>query len=363
VSGIWRSALKRVLLICGVAATVTFLIGASTELDEAWARLRAKSPSQRNQLKASLDRFDQVLTTKQQTSLRELDQRIGKLSTEDRLHYYAVLRRYHNWLQSLPENVKTSLLDMTPAERISRIRDLVAKYPVPNLNTPVWMQFADSAGGSPIEMAAVFKIWQEMTPEQRREIEKLPPKTRRPQVLLKNSRGYRVMQETKPSGFIERDWIPKAEIRLRQYLELDPELKELIAKSEVKADLTPAKQKIQDAVEKFKMLRLRRQAINLYYLEQPPPPRVESERLTQFLTEMPPWIRSAFDSFPADEARRRLTLVYRLVFPHPQEFKSRAQAKPSGTQPDKAVSPPALPQPIQRTEKAAPKPPAANAPF
>ena len=60
---------------------------------------------------------------------------------------------------------------------------------------------------------------------------------------------------------------------------------------------------------------MRRLAINLYFLEQPPPGQVDPQRLAQFFAAMPPWVRTSFDSYTADEARRRLTLVYRLLFP------------------------------------------------
>ena len=65
---------------------------------------------------------------------------------------------------------------------------------------------------------------------------------------------------------------------------------------------------------------LRRQAINYYFLEHPPK-SVTPERLADFLAAFPPWLQSAFDTHPPDEAQRRLTIVYRLVFPHPAEIK------------------------------------------
>ena len=65
---------------------------------------------------------------------------------------------------------------------------------------------------------------------------------------------------------------------------------------------------------------MRRLAINLYFLEQPTPRPVDPQRLAQFFAAMPPWVRTSFDSYTADEARRRLTLVYRLLFPK-DEFK------------------------------------------
>ena len=55
---------------------------------------------------------------------------------------------------------------------MAQVKTLIAKYPLPPEKTPYWMQFANVAGGSPFELAAAFKIWQELTAQQQREIEK-----------------------------------------------------------------------------------------------------------------------------------------------------------------------------------------------
>ena len=41
------------------------------------------SPEQRSQIDAKLKRFDQVLTTEQQKAMRDIDERIGKLPSEE----------------------------------------------------------------------------------------------------------------------------------------------------------------------------------------------------------------------------------------------------------------------------------------
>jgi hypothetical protein len=83
---------------------------------------------------------------------------------------------------------------------------------------------------------------------------------------------------------------------------------------------------------------LRRHAINLYFLakeQREPIKRVSPERLDQFIASFPPWVQSAFEPYPPDEARRRLTIVYRLVFPYPNEIKpaARVPAAPGGAPP------------------------------
>ena len=111
------------------------------------------------------------------------------------------------------------------------------------------------------------------------------------------------------------------------------------------------------------------------YLEQPPPHPVTAERLTQFFTALPPWVRTTFDSYPPDEARRRLTLVYRLVFPYPDEFRparapastttgtSSKPATPSGAGSRPASAPPVpSPLPGKRDQTTKPAPPASSSP-
>ena len=308
------------------SAVMFLLLGASDAVDEARARILGMPLQERKQIEESLRRFDQILTIEQQKAMRELDQRIAGLGPEERVRYLAVLRRFHNWLDSLPETVKNSVLDKPVAERMPLVKSLIAKYPLPDEGTPAWIAVVDNSVGSPIEQAAMFKVWQEMTSEQRRDFEARPAGNRRPQALLRREGGDKIIRELTPDRLREEEWFPKNFIpRLREYQKIDPELKELLTKTEIKSDASGPKQKAQVA-ENFRRARMHRSAVNLYFLNQPPPQAVDSQRLAQFLGAMPPWIRATFNTYPADEARRRLTLVYRLVFPSPREFNPTAFA-------------------------------------
>ena len=299
------------------SALMVVLLGASDAVDEARARLLGMPLQERKQIEESLRRFDQVLTIEQQKAIRELDQRITGLAPEERVRYLAVLRKYHNWLDSLPETVKNSVLDKQVGERMALVKSLIAKYPLPDEGTPAWLAIVDNSVGSPIEQAAMFKVWQEMTPEQRRDFEAQPAGNRRPQVLLRKHGGNKIIRELTPSKLVEEEWFPKTFARLREYQQIDPELSEMLSKTECAS--WPS-QRPRTLPRSSVGLRMQRSAVNLYYLNQPPPRSVDPHRLTQFLGAMPPWIRATFNTYPADEARRRLTLVYRLVFPYPNEF-------------------------------------------
>jgi hypothetical protein len=345
------------------SAVLVLLLGASDVVDEARARLLGMPPQERKQIEESLRRFDQVLTVEQQKAIRQIDQRIAGLEPEERVHYLAVLRRYHNWLDSLPETVKNSVLDKPVPERMALVKSLTAKYPLPDEGTPAWIAVVDNSVGSPIEQAAMFKVWQEMTPEQRREFEAQPAKNRRPQALLRRAGANKIIHELTPSKLVEEEWVDKTFARLREYQKIDPELKETLTKTDIKPD-APVPKKAQDA-EKSRRVRLHRSAVNLYYLNQPPPRGVDPQRLAQFLGAMPPFIRATFNTYPADEARRRLTLVYRLVFPHPKEFNPMVStgSKTAPAPAAKGSAVPPAPAPISEPDRTAPRSPTPGTPF
>ena len=196
-----RSLPARALAILVVPAVAALSIGAGDVPDDARARLQNMSPQQRTELADALKQFDLQLTPDQQKSIREIDQQISKLSAEDQVHYLAALRRYHNWLDSLPETVRDNLQAKPPGERMAQIKTMISKYPLPRESNPYWMQFAEVAGSFPFELAATFKIWQELTPQQRREIESLPAGAQRRSRLIEYGRDRKLLREFRPARF------------------------------------------------------------------------------------------------------------------------------------------------------------------
>jgi len=312
------------------------------------------------------------MTPDQQKSIRQIDQQLSSLPAEDKVRYLAALRRYHNWLDSLPETVRDSLQAKAPGERMPQIKKLISTYPLPREATPYWMQFAEVAGRTPFEMATIFKIWHELTPQQRREVEGLPAGEKRRSKLREYGRELKLpVREIWPPDFHVEDWIPKVEAKIAEISTYDPELKSAVDKAQknaaTKAELAPKrKNEFREDASRIVSPHMRRLAVNLYYLEQPPPRPVNPERLADFFAAMPPWIRTSFDSYAADEARRRLTLVYRLLFPE-DEYKparsgtsvSTSSAAPPGSRT------PAPPVPAAPRKESTPKtPPApASSPF
>ena len=95
--------------------------------------------------------------------------------------------------------------------------------------------------------------------------------------------------------------------------------------------------------------------IENYYFLHHAPKSVSPENLGRFVAAMPSLFRASLDALPAEEARRRLIVLYRLVYPHPTEMPApdaggharrrvrprrrlRHRRPPKGTLP--AVSPP-----------------------
>ena len=363
-----RSFLARALAILVVPAVAALSIGAGDVPGDARARLQNMSPQQRTELAEALKQFDLQLTPDQQKSIREIDQQLSNLAAEDKVHYLAALRRYHNWLDSLPETVRDNLQAKPPGERMAQIKTLISRYPLARESSPYWMQFAEVAGSTPFELATTFKIWEELTPQQRREIESLPAGPQRRSRLVEYGRELKLYREIRPHDFRVDDWIPKVEAKIADISAYDPELKNAIAKAEknaiAKAELA-SKRKNEGKEQASRTISplMRRLAINLYFLEQPAPRPVDPQRLAQFLAAMPPWVRTSFDSYTADEARRRLTLVYRLLFPK-DEFKPARPGTSESTGPAASKGSPTPPPPVPaapKKESTTPKAPSAPA--
>ena len=289
--------------LSAISALAMILVAAGVDLDQNWTRLRALPREQRLKLIENLRRFDLVLKPEQQQSLRDLDRRITELPPEQRAHYRAALRRFDNWLNHLPENRRDELLDKPPEERMPIILRMVAgNNPVPKVETGRFLQIADIGEFSPFELAAIFKIWELLTPAQRQAVEKKPGIPQRLEELFKLGKTKGIEREIKPAAFDEEQWLTAMETHLR-------EKRPALLLDDLKKKADPRRAQI-----------LRRQAINYYFLDRKQV-AVKSDRLAAFVAAFPTFVQSSFEQYPPDEAQRRLTIVYRLVFPPGEEMK------------------------------------------
>jgi hypothetical protein len=295
--------------------------------DENWQRLRSMPPEQRQVLAENLKKFD-ALDRNQKAAIRELDERIAKLPAENRMNYDSVLRRYHLWVQSLPREQQDALRATPPGERMALVRKLRAEgRSTSQMTTPSFLEIADLNAPSPFDAASRLKIWFELPPEQRAEVEWMPPVERRDR-LTELGKKAKVTPTHRLSKAEEDDLLKR--------FQSNPLLKERMNRvGEAKKD-EAARRRIAD---------------HFYFIENPPE-EVAPENLMRFDAALPSWYRSAFDHLPPEEATRRLTILYRLVYPAPKEmpadFKPTASAaSPAPVSPAKAKSkaPVAAPKP------------------
>ena len=309
-----KSRAVRVVCLPVLSAVAVLLGAAAVDLEANWARLRALPSDRRAKLIENINKFDLVYTSEQQASLRELDRRINELPPQTRAEYLGVLSRYHHWLSQLPDAKQDELSTLAAGDRMAAVKKLIKDDPLSRPLTARFIRRADVGAYSPLELAELYMIWQAVPKARRREIERISPIARRHEALYTLAKERDIPHEVSLSDFNEAATTKRFEEFARagrQTLLLNDLRKKQGAPAEAAREI------------------LRRQAINYYFSEHPPKP-VTSERLTEFLEGLPPWLQSAFDAHSPEDARRRLTVVYRLVFPHPMEV-TQAPKPAAGT--------------------------------
>ncbi len=311
----------------GVSALAVILVAAVAEPDPNWARIRSMPPDQRTKLLQRLRKFDLELTPAKQQTIRELDRQVAQLDPQQRARYFWVLRRYHDWLNQLPENKQEEILALPADDRLPTIRKLAEQYPVSSSETPEFMRIAEVGELSPFELASVYRIWERASKSQRDQVEREAQGRPRRKALFKvgNELRPRVPRETLPKDFAEEYWIGEV---LGYWRNKIPVMAlEDLAKNQGD-DTAKAKQAAQQAL---RQVIHRRQAINLY-TTRTKIQAVAPENLTRFVMALPSWLHHAIDQYPPDEARRRLMWAYRLVFPYPDEIGASLHPSASAAQ-------------------------------
>ncbi len=318
-----RDLLSRSCLTA-IAAIATILIAATVDPDAGWQRLRDLPRSERQRLIDNLQKFDMLYGPAQQKKIQDLDRQINALEPERRTEYLVTLRRYHNWLRQLPDLKQSEIKEKSPAERMALVRKFVGEQPNSSQSAIRFIQFVDAGDHSPIELAKLYQIWNALSAEERQQVQKqtenMAPAARQQQLLNREKRlkpgPEPKIAEVDEAAWISdfRTWLQKNRRPLLNLLDAEPG----------GADL------------------LRRQATNFHFLQnrgQVKP--VATDRLAAFLAAFPPWLRSTFDHYPPDEARRRLSVVYRLVYPPGTEItdKPKSSKAASATVKPKASAP------------------------
>ena len=323
----------------GLGLAVVVIAGAAT-LDAGRQRLQRIPPADREALRESLRRFDLRLNADEQKAVKALDARLASMPDDERDAYLAVLRRYHNWLHQLPPRYRDGILAEPPDRRLARIREVAAKFPPPGHEPQTGLDFIQLGGTGTFELAALCKAWLALSPADRKAIDGLEAGKRKEE-LARRGRSLDIPRELRPHDFDEAHWIEEAEARIRDIRATSPGPRDWISKIEEKFE-----QGGPNAAEPPPRVRhfMRRLAVNLYVEEHKLERPVDPGRLEQFYGAMPPWIQSAFSPYPGDEARRRLSLIYRLIYPYPEEFRPSGPARPAPANP---ARPQAAPKPAE----------------
>jgi hypothetical protein len=271
--------------------------------DDDWERLRQIPREQRVHLDKKLREFD-ALDRGEQASIRALDETLAALPEGDRANHYAVMRRYHLWLQTLTEAQRNELNAVPLSKRMRVVEKLRAGQRATKPSTPMLFRIGDFGGASPYDLATRIKVWLRLSAAEKAEVSKLPEDGRRRR-MNELARSLKVAPVTEPALS-------------------DEQAKTMLDRALKKAPLLDALLKRGDD-EKKKAARQRR-VLESYYLLEHPPERVKTENLLRFDAALPPWIRATFDTLSADEARRSLSILYRLVFPAPKEMEPSKSA-------------------------------------
>lgn len=337
----WRSASSRVFALALSLVAVAFVGAASLEDARAW--FLRKSPAERDKIRESLRRFDMMLNADEQRAARALDDRLNAMPEDERDEYLLVLRRYHAWLRSLPERDRDALAGMAVDARLKRIRELVEKYPPPARSSNSSLDFIQIGGTNAFEVAALCKAWLAVTPAERARIDGLPPGSRKDE-LLKKGRELKVGRELRPADFDDDRWIAEAEAKIRELRGSTAGAKDWLSKIEAKLDQAQTEGPNNGLRPRPFVHRL---AVNLYVQEHRLEHPVDPTRLAHFFDAVPPWIRSTFVAYSGDDVRRRLSVLYRILYPYPEEFRglgaSLSEPSPKAKTPSPAAPPKASP--------------------
>ena len=343
-----RHTLLKVTAI--VTAALFGPVPAASSADESAnaQRLRDMPIEQRTRLVEKLREYD-TLSAPEKAVVTTLDEALAAKPEAERDNYYAVLRRYHLWLRSLPEARRAEIERADAKDRLALVEKIVKQQRAEDALNPPFFQTTDALPVSPYDLASRVKFWLSLTPAQRDEVDRVQDPTLRQRKLADLARELKFKS-------IPRHVSPAA----------DEQALERFTKRRTFPALKKAEDFTKDAIKK-------RIADHDYFVEHPPA-RVNAETLQAFTLALPSWLRSTFDPLPPDEARRRLTVIYRLVFPQgseyrPQKFAATAPAgTPSANTPGGSPSVPPTPPGRPGTPGAGkapspPKPPDSSSPF
>jgi hypothetical protein len=289
---------------------------------EAARRIRSMPVERRRELVAQDRRF-RSLPAEEQSRIRAIAEAIGQADPEQRVRLESIMRRYHLWLSALPEADQARLRSLDSADRIVAVRTLMKSHP---LASPSRLDdaLAVSSSLSPdsiLDQAFTLKIWFRLTPAEREAVRKQPDPEHRQSVLRDHAERLGITPD-RPA------LLGRAESEVRQRLE---------------DRRRPGLEKALEAMKPQARRAAIARAVEARYFDGVRPAPTTQERLDRFVTATPDWIAESLDPLPPAAAQRRLTLLYRQVFPAPSEITESVAPATSG-QPRTASPAPSAPR-------------------
>ena len=156
-----------------LVGTLSFLGPApSSDAPDNWERLRAMPPELRKHLSEQLKAFN-LLDRAEQEAVRALDRKVASEPDENRAIDYAVLRRYHLWLQTLTEVQRNELSATPPSKRFALVTKIVADRKGTDKTESSFYHYADFNGLSPFDQAQRIEVWLKLSDAQKADVAKL----------------------------------------------------------------------------------------------------------------------------------------------------------------------------------------------
>jgi hypothetical protein len=335
------AASKWALVLCGLAAPAF-----GSDGEENLARLRAMSRDERAKLARKLDEFD-GLDRAEREAVRALDSQISALPRNERARYVAVLRRYYVFYQGLtPDQQKAIDAEKNNAEKLTLIsRFRKEPRPAPE-SLKAYADAIQVSSLAPLRLHALARqliVYFELDPKAdakaRAEFARMKdPAARREftkQAIDARKDRFRGRFREEEAEFLEADHLLKNEPEIQNQIkrvarnqpkEVALELQKLTDEVQKRKRKTAQMPTTEDAawslVKKGRVITEKAHEIEVFKVVEGQ--KVSPENLQRFEAALPPWARESLDPLPPDAARKRLKVLYRLVFPPGLELSAQA---------------------------------------
>jgi hypothetical protein len=317
----------RARTILMVAFTVLAAGAVADEADN-WKRLETMPREQRVNLSSTLERFD-TLPADERASIRELDTAITRLDPTVQSRYRVLLGRYHVWVKGLTDDQKKQLAQVrTAGEKLVLVtrwkRAEVQADSRAKANLIFGVQPGDLGAIPPYEIANALRAWFKISDDEKKKIEKIPSLTTRISELTILGRQQKAGMKRFPaeieSKMLER--LSADEKATTVFSRLRQLKKEAATSKDDPAKATAKEQRLNDYHP------LHHLTETLYFADNPPA-AVTPANLALFEAHIPTWLRASLDPLPPDVARRRLTILYRQIYPLGEEIPPPAKVDPA----------------------------------